>query len=393
MREQSIIPHFEVAIIGAGPAGTAAALALKDGGLTVALLDKKAFPRHKTCGDAIPSPSFKYLRKIIPNFDEELEGLELKQLITTSKVYSTNGKSFAIKWNNVAYNSPRSSFDTFLFNQVKKHTDTTVYEDCTIKTIKQDSEGVFTIYNKQTDPLITAKMVLGADGANSVVTRELLNSTLDKDFHCTAVAAYYSNINCPNETNEFYLFKKHLPGYFWIFPLGNNQYNVGFGLMAAKAEEEKRNLKQNLDTIIKEEPILRESFKNATALSDTKGFGLPLGGKERPISGDGFMMLGDAAYLIDPLQGHGIDKAIRSGIIAAKNIETSFKENNFSAEKLKQYDVEVYQTMGKELKRNYRLMKWFYKRMYMMDAITTILNVPLVKKGMVKLFYKKKPQL
>ncbi len=392
MKEQSPIPHFDVAIIGAGPAGTAAALAFRESGLTVALLDKKTFPRHKTCGDAIPSPSFKYLRTIIPDFDNELEGLELKQRIKDADVYSTNGKSFKVEWTMLAYNSKRLDFDSFLFNQVKKHTNTTLLEETVVKSI-QKAENQFTVNNKQGEALLTATLIIGADGANSVVARELLDAPLDKEYHCTAVAAYYSGIDCHDETNEVYLFKKHLPGYFWIFPLGNNQYNVGFGLMTAKAEEEKRNLKQNLSTIIEEEPLLKEKFKNAKALSDTKGFGLPLGGKERPISGDGFMILGDAAYLIDPLQGHGIDKAIRSGITAAKYAKRSFNENDFRAEKLQEYDAEVYRTMGGELSRNYRLMKWFYKRMYVLNFITIVLNIGFVKKVLVKLFYKKKPQL
>ena len=61
---------FDVVIIGAGPAGTSCALALRKSGLKVALLDKRKFPRDKTCGDAIPGPTHRYLKEILSEFPD-----------------------------------------------------------------------------------------------------------------------------------------------------------------------------------------------------------------------------------------------------------------------------------------------------------------------------------
>jgi len=76
--------HYDIIIIGAGPAGTACALALRESGLRVALVDKSTFPRDKTCGDAIPGPTLKVLRKLLPDSDEIFDQFAEKQRIQSS---------------------------------------------------------------------------------------------------------------------------------------------------------------------------------------------------------------------------------------------------------------------------------------------------------------------
>ncbi len=135
--------HYDIAIIGAGPAGTSCALALKTSGLSVALIDKSNFPRNKTCSDAIPGPTLKFLNQIHEPSVEEFNRFEYKQQIKSSILYLANGDSMDIEWKGKAYNSQRISFDNFLLDQVKKHTETSIYEGIRIKDIYKKEGKIF----------------------------------------------------------------------------------------------------------------------------------------------------------------------------------------------------------------------------------------------------------
>jgi flavin-dependent dehydrogenase len=91
-------------------------------------------------------------------------------------------------------------------------------------------------------------------------------------------------------------------------------------------------------------------FVNAKQTDPLKGFGLPIGSRKRNISGHRFLLVGDAASLIDPFTGEGIGNAIRSGRIAADHIKKCFAANDFSASFNKRYDDEIYNKMWRELK-------------------------------------------
>ena len=116
-------------------------------------------------------------------------------------------------------------------------------------------------------------------------------------------------------------------------------------------------LKKYFEQIISEHPVISKKFNKARICSELNGFRLPLGGKKISISGERFLLTGDAANLIDPLSGHGIDKAVKSGMLAAQQVKACFEHNNFSSAFNGAYDLAVYKFYGKELKRNFRLMK------------------------------------
>ena len=119
----------------------------------------------------------------------------------------------------------------------------------------------------------------------------------------------------------------------------------------------KMNLREVLDKLLSTDDRFKERFRSATALETIKGFGLPLGSKQRKLSGNRFLLTGDAASLIDPFSGEGIANAIRSGRIAASHIITAFQRQDFSASFNLEYDREIYRRMWKELKLSYGLQK------------------------------------
>ncbi|RLD37685.1 MAG: NAD(P)/FAD-dependent oxidoreductase, partial [Bacteroidetes bacterium] len=99
---------YDIAIIGAGPAGCAAALGLGKSGLKVALIDKDRFPREKACGDAIPGPAISTLEKAFPFFQDEFFNLKKKHRIRSSSIILNNGRPIDYYWKLPAYNIKRS---------------------------------------------------------------------------------------------------------------------------------------------------------------------------------------------------------------------------------------------------------------------------------------------
>jgi flavin-dependent dehydrogenase len=202
-------------------------------------------------------------------------------------------------------------------------------------------------------------LVILANGAHSSFTREIAKIKMEPKHYVAGIRAYYKNVSGANADNfiELHFIKNMLPGYFWIFPLPNGEANVGVGMLSDVARRKKVNLKNELQDIINNDPIIRERFKNATLIGTVDGYGLPLGSKQRVISGERYLLTGDAAFLIDPFTGEGIGNALYSGRIAANQAAKALEANDFSAAALAAYDKEVYRVMGPELRISHRLQK------------------------------------
>ncbi|MCH8331757.1 MAG: geranylgeranyl reductase, partial [Bacteroidetes bacterium] len=134
----------------------------------------------------------------------------------------------------------------------------------------------------------------------------------------------------------------------------------------------KVNLNNTLHSIIKELPVVAERFLEAELVGDVVGFGLPLGSKKRSISGERYMLTGDAASLIDPFSGEGIGNAMVSAVHAAEHADRCLQANNFSAEFMKKYDAIVYDDIWKGLKNSYFFQRLLNRNKWLVDALITL---------------------
>ncbi|NOX36620.1 MAG: geranylgeranyl reductase family protein [Calditrichaeota bacterium] len=352
---------YDVAIVGAGPAGTTTALYAARAGLKVVLIDKKKFPRDKICGDAISGKSITYLR--------ELGLLDKLQQIPHKVVYgvifsSPNTSSIKIYFQPNKDNGDlhgficrRIEFDNLLFQTAKKEMDT--LEESPVEDLILENDQVIGVRIKRDtgETLdITARVVVGADGFSSVVARKLGIYELDPDHHLVATRAYYRGVTGMDDSIELHYIKDILPGYFWIFPADNGLANVGLGMVHSKLKKKGIRLRQAHEAATRH-PFFRERFENAELMDDIQGWNLPVGSKRRRVHGNGFLLVGDAAGLIDPFTGEGIGNAMCSGKIAAQVLTEVCAGKDYSANALQEYPRRLWERLGPELHLAYQLQR------------------------------------
>ncbi len=337
-----------VCIIGAGPAGSTASLFLSKAGIQHTIIDKAIFPRDKICGDAIDA----LCMRVMNTYDKTLvEEISLQpHLFSPSmgvKFVAPNGKETRCYHNPLSKDIPsamyfvakRFDFDFFLVNKLNSN-----YADiqlgATVTDIERRKDGIIVTYTKGgISHQVFTKLLLGADGDHSIVLRKLSSRKIDRNYYAAAVRMYCKNIKGIEKDNLIELFYlKNIPfGYLWIFPLANNICNVGMGLGSNHASKLKFNLVKEFEKIITTDKVLAPRFENCERMESPKGWGLPMAGGKRDLVGDNYLLLGDAASLINPINGEGVGSAMVSGWAAAQFAEKALANNQFDASSMQQY--------------------------------------------------------
>jgi geranylgeranyl reductase family protein len=354
---------YDMIIVGAGPAGSTAAIFAAQYGLNTLLLDKHSFPRDKICGDALSGKSVAILREM--NLLEKIQALPgaFIQSITFS---SPNHAAFNIDLKNTSLKDTpkgfvirRQYFDELLFKEAKQKTETTIENFRVSDLIIEDGYvcGVSgTDLETNTHREFRAKLVLGADGYKSIVARKLNLYDHDPKHWVVALRCYYENVKGLTDQIELHYVDEVIPGYFWIFPLENGYANIGIGMLHKYIKTRNVDLNQALQNSISS-PYFRNRFSEARALEKPVGWNLPVGSKRRKSYGNGFMLLGDAAGLIDPFTGEGIGNAMYSGKYAVEIAENALDRNDMSEQFLRRYEDNLWAFIGNELKISSKLQK------------------------------------
>jgi geranylgeranyl reductase family protein len=297
------VPVFDLIIVGAGPAGSAAALAALQANpaAKVALVDASDFPRDKTCGDGIAPQALHVLAKLgVP--DAAAGFAPVGRL----RLRSPLGREVLAEPQEPSYCIPREVFDDRLVKAAVARG--AVLMKRRIRTLTRLHDGV------ELAPDLIGRVVIGADGANSTMRRQL-GLALNTPEHCAVAMRGYANGIQGEPEQLIEMVAEGWPAYGWSFPIdgpGNERRaNVGFGMLRSSLSDRSEPGRAVLEDTLAE--LLPDQPADAPTL---RAHHLPLS-TSRPRQPDGRVLLvGDAASLINPLTGEGIYYAVLSGQLA-----------------------------------------------------------------------------
>ena len=307
----------DVLVVGAGPAGAAAAIHAADAGREVLLVDAATFPRDKTCGDGLTPRAIHSLARLgladEVTRDYRNKGLKLRGF----------GGSVTAPWPEGHYGTvgsamPRTEFDHLVVRAAVAR-GATLWEDATATAVTREgrSIGEVTVRHGGVDKQVRARWILVADGVRST-----FGKLLGREWHRGEVYGIAARSYCtsPMSTEPWIHSDVELlddtgtvqPGYGWIFPLGDGRVNLGAGALSTDARPAKVNTKKLLAHYAarkRQEWQLGPEQDVASAL-------LPMGGAVSNVAGPNWMLIGDAAALVNPLNGEGIDYGLESAEMA-----------------------------------------------------------------------------
>lgn len=328
---------FDVIVVGAGPGGSAAATHMARGGLRVALVEKAGFPRDKICGDALTPRAVRelgYLGFENPGWHEN-RGLRL----------FGGGHRVELEWPRVSgmpnygLTAPRVVLDEALARHAQA-SGAHLFENTQVTEAFFENGWVAGVQAEVTDDrgrrtgervTFRAPLVIAADGVSSRTAVKMGIRKRDDRPMGVAVRTYFESPRHDDDFIESWLELRAdsgsggsgepLPGYGWLFPLGDGTINVGLGMLNSSPDfrsvDYKKTLHQWVGSVGQ-----RWGIDPDAALTDAKSAALPMAFNRTPHFKDGVMLVGDAAGMVNTFNGEGIDYAMESARIAADIVVT-----------------------------------------------------------------------
>lgn len=339
----------DVIIVGGGPSGSVCAYYLAKAGVKVMLIDSKNFPRDKICGDFVSPIGLNELKKI---GIWELDGFENTNLIFGATVFIngepliTNKLPFIKGLPNYGRVIPRVILDNWIVEAAKKQ-GAEIITPCKLKHYSvNDNHVMITCDHDGIEKHFIAKLLIGADGSNSKVSRILNGNKLNPENKIVAVRAYFENLDCKSTHAELFFSSKCFPGYYWFFPTSATTANVGIGMMLESFPKEEKNLQTLLIDMIENDLSFRAKLGKGKIVDKIVGFPLSIYNPRATLVKDRVLLVGDAAGLVHAINGEGMQYAMQSGRWAAESIIKCLSLNDLSAKSLKIYEIKVHREIG-----------------------------------------------
>jgi geranylgeranyl reductase family protein len=314
--EPVLQPDLDVLVVGAGPAGVAAAVTTHQRGLRTACLDRAAFPRDKTCGDGLTASALRLLEEL----GVAVPGIASTQPVTTVVLRGPSGRISELplpRDGHHAVVTTRLDLDAALVARARA-VGVSVHEGHLVTGLRVTRAGVAVEHVDGDRPTTTtARYVIAADGHYSTV-RRLAAPEPDRDLGSWhAFRQYFRGVG---DDRLWVLFEADLlPGYAWVFPLPGGRANVGFGVL-----RDEHTTGKQLATVwrdLLERPALRDVLgPRAEPEAPHRAWPIPASFDPRRATAGRVLFAGDAAAVVDPMTGEGIAQALESGMLAARAI-------------------------------------------------------------------------
>ena len=404
--------NFDCIVVGGGPGGAAAASYLAMEGKKVLLIEKGVWPRDKVCGDAVGGKSLGHVSAL--GVKAKLESTT--HFRVTGIVFSSpNGSEVTVplpeedvEKMEAGYSLPRQQFDWLLFERATElvvENGGHVIQGATVTEV-HDIDGKITgveigIGGKRGEKrTYTAPWTIGAGGYQCPVARKVVKDLageelVDRMHYCGGYREYWSGVKgCEGNAGniEIHFVDGVIPGYFWLFPLGEGRVNVGIGMVLGLMDKQKKKLKSLQASVIANHPSFKERFADAEMIEGTgKGWQLPFGSprkgeknQPRRAYSPGALLVGDAASLVDPFSGEGVGNALVSGEMAARHVI----ENKGGQE----YQTELWEALGPELTNSFKMQKMSRRKWLLNWFVGKASRKPVIQEMMTEMIASKEAQ-
>jgi menaquinone-9 beta-reductase len=370
-----------VIVVGAGPAGAAAAFHLARAGVDVLLLEKATFPREKVCGDGLtPRAVHQLIRMGI-----DIDGPGWKR--SRGMRWVAGGRQALIEWPSLGrypdfgLSRSRFDFDDILAQHAtaagaRLRTGTKVIGPLTDRAGR--IIGVRAEVGPDKRPVeFRSRVVIAADGASARLALSMGIQRDERRMIATAARRYYRS---PERSQEEYLelwadlrcndSDRYLPGYGWIFPMGDGRVNVGLGTLPNRRSGP-IDLRAAMDRWLARTPP-QWGLRPENAEGQVLSAALPLGFNRHPQYGRGLLLVGDSGGMVSPWNGEGIAQALEAGEVAAEAVVMALAQPDGPAHEraLAHYPVEISRRWG----RHYRLGNALSRHIFSRAGFQPLLN-------------------
>jgi geranylgeranyl reductase family protein len=350
----------DVVVVGGGPAGAACAFWLADAGWDVLLIERKRYPREKTCGDGLTPRAVRQLADI--GVGEELAGHHRFDGLRSVAF----GRTLELRWPDhpdfppYGYVVPRAELDRMVAERAVKAGATLWQQAEAVEPVREAGlvRGalVRVKHGGAEDPggsaasllEVRARYLVVADGANSRFGRALGTGRDRSHPQGMAIRGYFVSPRHAEPWIESHLDVRDrggnvLPGYGWIFPVGDGRVNVGVGLLSTFHQWKAVNTSQLMEAFVAHAPASWE-VSPETSCGPPTGGRLPMSFSVGPATGPTHVVVGDAAGAINPFNGEGISYAYETGRFAAAAVAQALSADDGMA--LQEYEARLQAAYG-----------------------------------------------
>jgi geranylgeranyl reductase family protein len=340
-----VTSHTDVLIVGAGPAGIAAALTARQRGLSVCVIDKATFPRDKCCGDGLTTGALRLLERLGLPPSHVASWKVCRDVVLRSPSGRTvelqlpdNGQFAAI--------ASRMDLDAALVDHARAR-GVLIREGVSFVDITRNGDYQVTT----SDGVVSARVVIAADGMWSPVRKALQPDRAPYLGEWHALRQYAHGVTGPAGSRLYVWFEPDLlPGYAWSFPLADGRVNLGFGILRGSTQKV-GDMKQLWSSVLSR-PHVREAL-GASAVIDDKVSAWPIPARvtSATLSVGDVLFVGDAASATDVLTGEGIGQALLSGMLAGDAAATTTPSRTYERDMRKHFfaDHRMSQILGRIL--------------------------------------------
>jgi geranylgeranyl reductase family protein len=303
----------DVLVVGAGPAGSAAAITAASRGLDVLLVDKATFPRDKTCGDGLTTHALRLLEQL----GFPLEAIPSYTSVHETVIVTPSGRHVLLPLpddGEFAGVVPRAELDTALAEHAARR-GVRVRDGNGIAGLERHDTGV--IAELADGATVEARWVIAADGHYSGV-RHLLEPDRPPELgDWSTFRQYFRGVD---DRRLWVIFEPDLlPGYAWVFPLPDGRANVGFGMLRGEGRGG-RLVKEKWNSLLTRPALLEALGPDAAPDGPHRAWPVPTRLDPLALTRDRVLFVGDAAGVVDPMTGEGIAQALETGMLAAEAI-------------------------------------------------------------------------